>query len=299
MPCATSEKRPPSRVRYVRLAIHPLKLTVRQFAPENRPSQKRKLTSIATIHFQVLSLLVSGRVVLGWRPLASLLPGGGGTGCQAQPQSISDPGKMVGVSDPCDETNKNCQVICSKARDTYYKLHMGMFLKTSGHDLKHHLKQTKSSILGIFAAQALETPNKINKHFPVAKSVQKSGVCKKASSTFPRVKNDPGDWSWAIGGVVESCEQTKNTQTPKIKLLEGWMRMRRFLTFPWMLRTGLLPGLVLVVWCSRFVCFSLGNYQRHCSGHGEVGEPHHGSFSGNLQVGCHGDWTLGFGLIGY
>lgn len=30
------------------------------------------------------------------------------------------------------------------------------------------------------------------------------------------------------------------------------MRMRRFLTFPWMLRTGLLPGLVLVVWCSRF-----------------------------------------------
>ena len=50
--------------------IHSLKLTAN--APENRPKPKRKRESIPTIHFQVLLLLVSGRV----SPTTPLLVGG-------------------------------------------------------------------------------------------------------------------------------------------------------------------------------------------------------------------------------
>lgn len=145
---------------------------------------------------------------------------------------------------------KNCQVICSKERDILITNSiLGMFLKTSGHDLVCTIcsKKNLQFFWGFSLTQALEIPNKIKP------KVSKCQVCAK------RLPAHSQEWKTIqeigvgrFGGIVESCKRTKHIQTPKIKLLEGWMRMRRFLTFPWMLRTGLLPGLVLVVWCSRF-----------------------------------------------
>lgn len=74
--------------------------------------------------------------------------------------------------------------------------------------MKHHLEAKKMfNVLGIFAAQALQPPNKIKKHFPVAKRVQKVRCVQKGFQHIPKSEKRSRrlELFCEEGGIVESC----------------------------------------------------------------------------------------------